>query len=340
MKNLIVIFSLFTLSLLHANEGPRINQIQLKGTHNSYHILKGYSPVDWLPLDTHITDWNYTHAPLSEQLKKQGVRQIELDIHYGNGQYPVYHLAGIDNGTTCADLVSCLVEIRDWSADNPQHEALWLLIEPKDRSDPSDYFEEPISNHFPELENIIESALGTDNIYKPSELRGNYASLRERIQKDGWPTVDKTRGKIILVLNSSDLNKKIYAKSKKRQSELLMLLKASPDELLSSTPPRYDMVYTEVGNPLGNEKYIQTLVKKGFMVRTRADERGLDDPQAKQGNNIRAQAALASGAQIISTDLPARVAETSYFFEIPGGHPARCNPLNAPDSCKPELIEP
>jgi len=54
-------------------------------------------------------------------------------------------------------------------------------------------------------------------------------------------------------------------------------------------------------------------------------------------------AALASGAQLISTDFPqigmsARY-DSDYVAELPGGGPARCNPVNAPPGCRNLRLE-
>ena len=61
----------------------RLNQLQTKGTHNSYHIA-AKDPI--MPLA-------YTHAVLDVQFREQGVRQIELDTHnnYFKEVYEVYH---------------------------------------------------------------------------------------------------------------------------------------------------------------------------------------------------------------------------------------------------------
>ena len=51
--------------------------------------------------------------------------------------------------------------------------------------------------------------------------------------------------------------------------------------------------------------------------------------------------AIASGAQWVSTDYPVPnpAFGTGYFVEIPDGHPARCNPLNAPYGCRSIALE-
>ena len=52
-------------------------------------------------------------------------------------------------------------------------------------------------------------------------------------------------------------------------------------------------------------------------------------------------AALASGAQWVSTDYPVPDPDfgTGYFVQIPDGSPARCNPVNAPPGCRSAALE-
>lgn len=71
----------------------RLNQLQMIGTHNSYHIAP--HPVTMEQIAARSSDLaqslDYTHRPLALQLNDLGVRQIELDIfadpeggHYAN----------------------------------------------------------------------------------------------------------------------------------------------------------------------------------------------------------------------------------------------------------------
>src|SRR5262245_8535491 len=61
---------------------PRFNEVQVIGTHNSYHI----APQDSLlgVIKTRNSDaaksLQYTHRPLNEQFSALGIRQIELDV--------------------------------------------------------------------------------------------------------------------------------------------------------------------------------------------------------------------------------------------------------------------
>ncbi len=76
------------MTLLHADplacgEEPRFNQIQVIGSHNSYHVAPAPAIRDLLvsrnPQRSQLLD--YTHPPLGEQFSKQGIRQVELDLY-------------------------------------------------------------------------------------------------------------------------------------------------------------------------------------------------------------------------------------------------------------------
>jgi hypothetical protein len=97
----------------------------------------------------------------------------------------------------------------------------------------------------------------------------------------------------------------------------------------------YEAVYV-LNDPVADAAAIQTAVSQGFIVRTRADA---DMVEPLANDTTRRDAALASGAQIISTDVPIKIDRFEYFVEIPGGTPSRCNPLNAPGECTSEAIE-
>src|SRR5919108_2859787 len=56
----------------------RLNEIQLLGTHNSYHIAP--APAMLAQLGARARDIEYTHRPLAEQLSRLGIRKFELDV--------------------------------------------------------------------------------------------------------------------------------------------------------------------------------------------------------------------------------------------------------------------
>jgi hypothetical protein len=73
-------------------------------------------------------------------------------------------------------------------------------------------------------------------------------------------------------------------------------------------------------------------VKQGYLVRARAD---IETWEAKTNDPSRAKQALASGAQIVSTDFykSGNAYGTDYLVQLPGGAAMRCNPVNAPKTC-------
>ena len=101
----------------------RINHIQMKGTHNSYHVEPLVSPT---------REYMYTHEPLDVQASQLGVRQFEIDVWWDIREgLRVYHNQ-YDSGTTCPTFEDCLGTLLSWSNDNPMHHTLFIWIEPKD----------------------------------------------------------------------------------------------------------------------------------------------------------------------------------------------------------------
>ena len=83
---------------------------------------------------------------------------------------------------------------------------------------------------------------------------------------------------------------------------------------------------------------VQRWVEQGYLVRTRSD---VDLKEARNSDYSRLEAALASGAHFISTDVPEPnpMINPKFQIQIPDGTPGRCNPITAPDWCKPGDIE-
>ena len=81
---------------------------------------------------------------------------------------------------------------------------------------------------------------------------------------------------------------------------------------------------------------LQSLVSS--TSRTRADA---DTLAARANDPTMKLAALRGGAQLVSTDYerPDPKIGTGYTVRIPGGTPARCDPVTAPPGCKPTDVE-
>lgn len=286
-----------------------LEDVQAKGTHNSYHVAPD-DPVD----ESH----RYTHVPLGVQLAEQGVRQFELDVHLRAGEgFEVFHLpAGVDQGSTCRRLVDCLGGIKDWSDRHPDHVPIVIWLEPKDED--LDWIDEtllPIEGHYGELEAAILSVWPAERILQPDEVRGGYATLPEAIAAGGWPRLGALRGKVVFALLDSATHREAYTRDAPALQGKLLFVDAS-----EAADPYAAMFKIDDARADGGR--IRELVEAGFVVTCNADGAGATD----RDNQARLEASLASGANFISTDFPAPVDDRAYWFDLPAGTPARCNP--------------
>src|SRR6202790_5500986 len=154
-------------------DAVKLNEIQVIGTHNSYHAgLPASEAKLFLDRNPQVFQaLEYRHRPLDQQLTS-GVRQIELDIfadseggRYAHPKGPdavtaanlprdpqfdpeglmskpgfkVMHLQDFDYRSTCQPLVACLKIVRAWSHSNPKHVPIFILHETKPAHLPPQY---------------------------------------------------------------------------------------------------------------------------------------------------------------------------------------------------------
>jgi hypothetical protein len=300
----------------------RTNQVQVLATHNSYHIQQD------VPIASPPTQ-QYTHAPLDQQLDL-GARGFELDVvNAPDGQFPVLHTPMIDATSNCTPLAQCLQVTRTWSRAHPGHVPIFILVEPRD--EPIDFVIDPQLRPFDapgldQLDALVRSSLGRQLI-TPDSVRGKAKTLRRAVTGRGWPTLGKTRGKIMVTLSTGGPVRDVY-----RQGHPSLEGRAM---FVTSGERAASAAVIKVDTP--DEARIQGLVKQGFIVRTRADA---DLVEARANDVTRRDLALRSGAQIVSTDFEVAVpAIGDYVVQIPGGTPARCDPVNAPKKCRPSDVE-
>ena len=302
-------------------EPLRINHIQMKGTHNSYHIEPLISPT---------REYMYTHQPLDFQASQQGVRQFEIDVWWDIREgLRVYHNQ-YDSGTTCPTFENCLETLLEWSNENPLHHPLFIWIEPKDwpeqATDVTTTLE--ISGLLEDIEHEIAQFWPLNKTITPDDVRGESATLKDAVITDGWPLLEESRGKAIFVLLASGESRDLYADAHPG------LLGARMFTL--SDEGSNEAVIFSLTDPLGSGEEITRLVSEGYIVRSRADSGG---GEADNNDTTRLDAALAAGAHSISTDYPAQVEGVDYWVEIPEGTPSRCNPITSPTWCTSVEIE-
>jgi hypothetical protein len=297
------------------------------------------------------------------QFAEQGIRQIELDVFADpdGGRYfqrkgflavgmnpdsgipellepgyKVLHVQDIDFETNCLTLVSCLEEVRDWSDANPSHLPIAILIEGKSDPIPDPFnlgFTVPLpftTALLDDLDAEIRSVFSRDRLIVPDDVRGHHATLETAVLAGGWPTLQEARGKVYALFNNEGADRAAYRAGRPNLEGRVMFT--------TSQPGQPDAAFLQIGDPRGaNLDLIQQRVREGYLVRTRSD---VPTFEARSGDTSRRDAALASGAQFVSTDYAWESPFGSgYQVLIPDGSPARCNPVNAPAGCRSSLLE-
>lgn len=297
----------------------RVNHLQAKGTHNSYHQRPGE------PLPTLIREWNYTMPTLTDQLERDGVRQVELDVHFQlkESRLAVYHIPLVDPRTVCFWFSDCLAEIKAWSDAHPDHHPLMILVEPKDDIDLV-----KLDDHLDEIDAEIREVWPLERVLTPDRVRGAASTLGEALSTTGWPTLGESRGTVLFALNDGSHLRDIYVEGNRALVGKMMFAR------YEDTDPNASVLV--IDGAAGRESEIAAALANNKLVRSTADGAA----SAGDGDTSDRDAALTAGSQYISTDFPeAGSGPNGYSFAIPGGTPSGCNPVTAPPECTSEAIE-
>ena len=248
----------------------------------------------------------------------------------------VLHVHELDFETTCLSLVECLSVVQTWSARHPGHLPILVLVEAKD--DPIDDpinlgFVQPLPfgpEEFRELDAEILSVFPRPQLILPDDVRGRRPTLEEAVLEQGWPRLGEARGRVLFALDNGGGKRLDYLDGHDALEGRVLFT--------NSFPGQPDAAFVKLNDPIGDADLIPEVVRAGYIVRTRADA---DTEQARTGDTTRREAALASGAQFVSTDYPVPNPDfgTGYFVEIPDGAPGRCNPVNSPPGCREDALE-
>lgn len=340
----------------------RLNDLLSVGTHNSY---KQAIPEAVMALIAKVrpeaaADLDYAHRPLPEQLDA-GARQIEIDIYkdpeggrflnpagfraagltldparraaLAEPGFKVMHVQDIDVLSSCVRLADCLGTVRRWSLAHPDHAPILLLFNAK--SDPSTVpgGTAPLpfdTAAFDALDRTVRAIFPPGALITPDDVRGSYATLREAVLAGNWPRLGDARGKVLLALDEDAEKVAAYRGGRRTLEGRVFFVNA--DE---AAP---DAAYITINDPVADASRIRRAVAAGYLVRTRADA---DTHEARGDDGARRTAALASGAQYVSTDYiwPDARFPGGYRVNLPGGAAAVCNPMRMGDRCGGRAIE-
>jgi hypothetical protein len=342
----------------------RLNQIQVIGTHNSYHRAPPAALRRWIALAGRGAGdaFDYSHRPLAEQLTQLGVRQIELDVfadpqggHYkspafyrllrgGKAAAEAEAVAGPDpNAGGCLEapgLKVFHVQDVDYLSTTPTFAAALTAVRDWSRAHP---------RHVPilvlvELKDETHGLLPTRPVAfdaeRIDEVDREIAQVFAREQaltpddlrgdEPTLPAALKKRGWPTL---ESARGKVIFAldnEDRIRDRYLAGRESLRGRWMFTSVPEDHPAAaWFKINDAVRDFDRIQRLVKAGFLVRTRADT---GSGEARRNDSVRRDRALASGAQFVSTDYPEPRQDWSEYAvrlpDVPAGTAFRRNPVS------------
>ena len=355
----LVFISSLIFSCTNQKNQIRLNQIQVLGSHNSYKLKM--HPSLWKAIHEKDTitamELDYGHLPLKDQLNI-GIRSLEFDVYHDpeGGKYAapfglililqagnspdqfdgtalqssglkVLHIQDIDFRSHNATFKSCLREINEWSKEHPNHFPIVITINAKDDLIEQPGFVKPLpftANALDSIDLEIHAVFKEKQLITPYSIKKDAATLEESILNYGWPTLAECRGKFLFVLDENDEKMQRYTKGHPSLGGRAMFVNAPV-----GTP---EAAFLIINDPVKDLAKIQELVKKGYIVRTRADA---DTWEARRNDLTRFEKSLESGAQIISTDyyLPDSTLGTGYQVRFQNDKVALCNPMFQMDRC-------
>jgi hypothetical protein len=355
-----MLFAAAALVSTGATAQREMNDIQVVGSHNSFKAriptavmakLRAAEPRLAEGLD-------YYHLPLSQQLDR-GVRQIEIDVfadpeggRYASPKgeawakaagettgfdhaamlkpgYKVFHIPDVDYISTCVTLVRCLGEVDRWSRAHPRHLPIMITINAADTPSERPGISSPMplddKTLLDALDGEIRSVLPGKRLITPDDVRGTAPSLRDAVHAHGWPTLAAARGRIYILLDVRKAVSDVYRDGHPSLAGRVMFGWYPDDQPESAIQI--------VQDPLVDGERIRRWVAEGVIVRTRTDANTVE---ARSSYHAKASAAMASGAQAVSTDYYPGAPDplhAGFAVTLPDKAMARYSPVRVSGGC-------
>lgn len=334
MKYVICLLLLVCFSFISDNkfDNLRINQIQVIGSHNSYKQAIDPALFAFLQVrdSARMSKIQYSHISLTDQLNL-GLLNLEIDIYadskggkyahpkgldlvpnqapYDTGKvmnepgFKVLHIQDIDFRSNCLTFINCLKELKKWSDAHSDHHPVFITMNTKDQniSIPGFTIPEKFSPAiFDSLDHVIIQFLGVQHLITPDMVRGKYETLNKAVLNNNWPTMKDSKGKFIFILDENGVNREMYMANHPSLKNRVLFADAE-----QGVPESAIIIMNDAKK---DQASINTLVKQGYIIRTRADG---DTHEARNNDKSSFEAAKKSGAQIITTDYY----QKSHFFK-------------------------
>ncbi len=285
------------------------NELQVVATHNSYVLQPTWlqTAVIGLVEPGDAATLQYGHEPLWDQLES-GIRSFELDLRWNGREFALNHVPLVANRANATSFALALEEIMLWSSSHQGHLPLSVMLELKNDYMFLDPTLKPIdAEALSALDATLENLVG-DALFTPDDLRGSAESPSAAVSDAGWPTVDQLRGSVMFFFSNDENTREAYLDGHPRLEGRAVFT--------SSQTGAEDAVFAVRDDPADSATASDLVA--GVIVRTRADADLVTSAAQRD-------LALASGAQIVSTDFPPSQpqADTGYTVQFAGGLLAR-----------------
>ncbi len=304
-----------------------LNQVQMIGSHNSYKLSIQEELMELLgKMDPGLaSSLDYDHPSVWEQLDL-GLRVLELDVYddpeggrflkprgmellkeagikdlrgmdtlaWESPGLKVMHIQDIDFRAHHVKFEDYLRELKAWSEFHPRHLPIMVSINAKDFGMEDERFTPALpfgKEALARIDEEISRVFAEEELVLPREVKGQYPSLEKAILEKGWPSLEDCLGKFMFVLDESGEKMSSYISLDDKFERQRMFVTQSPGQAHAGI--------LFINDPTTSTVEITECVKKGYLVRARADA---DTREARDNDTLRREMAFASGAQFISTD--------------------------------------
>ncbi len=296
--------------------GLKFNEISFLATHNSYQspaveeTFKLYSSLENVSFGAFKGEvasfWSET---LTNQLNS-GIRSLEMDIEVfdrdGEISFTCMHNPYLEMATSCYDFALAMKEIAMWSDNNPNHLPVTIIIEPKKTFIPLKDMKAFGIGYADDFDAMLRETLG-DKLFTPADMLGDYESFGAMRADDGWCEVKDMLGKVLILLHEGNVTEDYIAidPSIKSQAMFPMLRINDIDRDCAS--------FILCNDPETILEKADEIAQSRIICRTRADKY----PTITEK---RLAEAMASTAQIVSTDYPPRTDSTPESYVVSFGN--------------------
>ncbi|MBN3519374.1 phosphatidylinositol-specific phospholipase C1-like protein [Algoriphagus lutimaris] len=342
----------FCMFLTYQISAQKINEIQVIGSHNSYKSKIAPEILDYLSEVNPAASNSlaYAHIPLESQLDL-GLRNLELDVFHdpqgGRYSYPkgleiikaaggeipdydpshalekpglkLFHVQDLDFQSHYLLFADALKALKKWSEQHPNHSPIFILINAKDGNIPGTREVLPFtSSALDSIDLEISTHLGMEHLITPDMVKGDFPNLETAVLAGNWPELEDVRGKFLFVLDENEEKIDRYLLAKPDLKDAVLFVNKKEGNPTAG--------FRIINNAKKDEAYIRSLVEKGYLIRTRADS---DTKEARNEDYSTFEKAMASGAQVISTDyyMPSTFFKSDYKVIFESNEYERPNPI-------------